>query len=105
MSRWIIAACVLCTLISCSPPPPKKVAQPKQYVVASANGKVVRQGWEEQAPEYRYERDGLDNLTPFIDKLLASKNWFSSVTVISLDESQVIPIWKMEGVIKVGGFF
>lgn len=72
-----------------------------------SRGKVWEEGWEFKPPPDRYERDGLDHLPAYIEKLFASQNWFSSVGAFTLHENDDagISIWKTEGEIEIHEHF
>ena len=64
---------------------------------ADENGRVLEEGWKYTKPPEKFDQNGLAHLQPFIEKLVRSKNWFSSVTALARDGDRLVSLDKMEG--------
>src|SRR5690348_11300159 len=62
---------------------------------ADSRGRVLDEKWSFEPPPTRYEKNGLDHLPAYIDRLLATKNWFSSISAFPIDDEDAfgISLW------------
>ncbi|MCH8979476.1 MAG: hypothetical protein IH945_09595 [Armatimonadetes bacterium] len=70
-------------------------------VVTDSRGKVLESGWKHNPPPDRHGRDGLQNLKPYVIRLLDSENWFSTVTIASADGERGLMLEKTEGEMSI----
>ncbi|MBV6458379.1 MAG: hypothetical protein HONBIEJF_01506 [Fimbriimonadaceae bacterium] len=68
-------------------------------------GRILEEGWEYEKPPERFEKDGLSHIGPYIDQLLESTNWYSSVTATVIDGDACLLVSKMEGRIEMIEWF
>lgn len=69
--------------------------------VRDSQGNVLETGMVYITPPDLYEKDGASHLGPYVEKLLVSKNWFSSVTGNTTDGLKAFQMIKMEGELQV----
>lgn len=66
-----------------------------------SKGQLLSEAWEYKRPPDVFEKNGLAELPAYLERLLASKNWFTSVTAFTLDDEVGISLWKMDGKVQL----
>lgn len=61
------------------------------------DGEIADEAWHEIQEGDRYDKNGLAELGPYIDRLLAFEGWFASLMISSSDQQRVVSLFKREG--------
>lgn len=79
-----------------SPPGPDWVFE----ISTDGRGRVLESGWKPPIKPSRLDRVDLSALRPYVERLLSSNNWFTSVTIVSLEGDHAASLWRMNGVVS-----
>lgn len=70
-------------------------------------GRVLDEQWSFEPPPTRYEKNGFDQFPTYIDRMLATKNWFATLSAFPVDDEEAhgISLWIQEGQVTINEFF
>ncbi|HVT11115.1 MAG TPA: hypothetical protein VHE55_02520 [Fimbriimonadaceae bacterium] len=75
-------------------------ASPERFIqVLDSNGKVLESKWEPYRAPDHFDEDGLSHLKPYVQRLLDSHNWFTTISIFTPDGQHGFALWKQGGVV------
>jgi hypothetical protein len=70
-------------------------------IVLDKNEQILEEGWKFHPVPDRYATHGIDHLKPYLEKLLASNNWFSTVSISTPNRGAALSLFKMDGQLTI----